>query len=235
VKCILLEGSFEFEILSNPDPEQFTIPQSAIAEGTCLTLWGEYQDIKLSWEVQKNNQLHNFTLYLGFTSNWTSEYSSNFVSPEEYALNTVTVVYYGRTHEESTNYSLISYSVSDLAYFKTPLNHSYSCSPYTATVQIGGLLLSNSRLRFEAFRNSNTLQFSPDVTCQISQDGEKSPLEIASFILRWVIIVSFILFFLGAIVYVLYNCLQDKFNCTRYQWLLARRRRSSNLSIIRSG
>jgi hypothetical protein len=228
--CILLKGELYFKVLNGPDPQEFTVPQDAIAEGTCLTLWGEYQDIKLSWlmKTPDSNEMHNSTLYLGFASGWESEYSEIKLGPFEYALNAVTVTYYGKVHNESSNVSLIAYSASDFVHFITPRNHSYSC-PKTDTIRAGELELSLSNFAFQAFRvddQDEENRFGPALQCHLDSDSNGSLFQING-VLGWILISVFGVMLLGAVLYVSLNFCRERMSFIRYRWLSSSGRESS--------
>lgn len=193
--CILLKGEINITLFFEEEESKIinlSIPKEARANGTCFTLWEDFQDITLMWDdILDSNKTTNY-LTLGFTSNWTSEFTEDFaVTKDKYALNSIEIVI--MNSQNSKNETLLfTVTLSDIIEFLTPKNHSYLCNP-NQILDYRKVQLRVANFQVEAFRGSSlgpSELFSSFVDCSI--DNEKDWKLKIIMIIVWSITICFL-------------------------------------------
>ncbi|CAL8087872.1 unnamed protein product [Orchesella dallaii] len=205
--CIMFKGKISLIVpvspaWSNREYVELDVPYDAKAFGSCNSLNNDYQQMVLKWNVTERNKTYLNTVNLGFGTNWTSEFSDLKVPEDQYALVAVTAAYYnGEVAEEGEDnggdqdQGLVSYSVSDLTEFMTPINHSMSCFR-EKSILLGRMQLTFTDIQFEAFRpNLETLPFGDFMNSVLCETDEILVFDAVMTFIIW--------FWIGALFVVL--------------------------------
>lgn len=177
--CVMFRGDIRLVVPVNPtwfnrDHVEIDVPHDAEVGGSCNSLNNDYQELILKWNVSipERNKVYQNSVYFGFATNWTSEFSDLKVPADKYALVAITAVYYNGEIGNGDD-GLVSYSVSDLVEYMTPRNQSMSCYKDNQMLIIGSMQLTLSNMQIEAFRPNlealTTGEFSRSVLCSTDE------------------------------------------------------------------